>query len=102
MNKIEVGDSETGESMGFFSTDPRQFGHVPTFASIDVDVVHAAIHALTLALGYMPQIQTDVPQWKRALAIDINAMQTALDRLKYFRDVPGLVSATSAESKGEA
>ena len=50
--------------------------------SLPKDTIYAAKNAIQLALGYMPQINTDVPQWKATLEADITRMQAALESLK--------------------
>ena len=39
------------------------FAYQQEMMTVPKDAIYAAIHALGLAIGYMPQIKTDVPQW---------------------------------------
>jgi hypothetical protein len=50
--------------------------------SVPKDAIYAARSAIETALGYMPQIKTDVPQWQRTVENDIVQMQIALTELK--------------------
>lgn len=52
------------------------------FWSVPKDAIYGAITAIQTALGYMPQIKTDVPQWQRTVENDIVQMQIALTQLK--------------------
>ena len=58
----------------------------PEIWAVKKDVIYAAIHALQAALGYMPLVSTEVPQWKRQLDLDVRAMEAALAQL---RALPG-------------
>lgn len=46
------------------------------------DVIYNSIGAIQLALGYMPQVKTDVPQWQVVVDRDVERMRCALDELK--------------------
>ena len=46
------------------------------------DTVYVARDALQLALSYMPQIRTDVPQFQKTLDRDFAKMQYALLQLE--------------------
>jgi hypothetical protein len=50
--------------------------------SVPKDSIYAAIQALKLALGYMPLIKTDVPQWAKTVEIDVESMENALEELR--------------------
>ena len=50
--------------------------------SIPKDTIYAATNAIQLALGYMPQIKTDVLQWQKTVEQDIVRMQCALAELR--------------------
>lgn len=50
--------------------------------TVPKDAIYAAIAAIQLALGYMPQIKTDVPQWQKAVEQDVVRMQCALSELR--------------------
>ena len=52
------------------------------FWSVPKDAIYAARSALETALGYMPQIKTDVPQWQKTVEHDIVRMQCALSELR--------------------
>ena len=49
--------------------------------SVPKDTIYAARSAIKTALGYMPQIKTDVPQWEKTVKQDIVLMQCALAEL---------------------
>ena len=53
--------------------------------SVPKDVIYSAITALESALGYMPQIKSDVPQWQKTTDLDIRRMQQALKSLRDLR-----------------
>ena len=50
--------------------------------SIPKDTIYAATNAIQLALGYMPQIKTEVLQWQKTVEQDIVRMQCALAELR--------------------
>lgn len=50
--------------------------------TVPKDVIYAAISAIEAALGYMPQIKTDVPRWQQAVDDDIVKMQCAVSELR--------------------
>ena len=50
--------------------------------SVPKDAIYAARLAIETALGYMPQIKTDVPQWQKTVEQDIVQMQCALAELR--------------------
>jgi len=50
--------------------------------SVPKNTIYAAIDAIQLALGYMPQIKTDVPQWQKTVEQDIVRMQCAFAELR--------------------
>lgn len=50
--------------------------------TVPKDVIYGAIEAIHVALGYMPLIKTDVPQWQRTVELDIVRMQDALAKLR--------------------
>jgi hypothetical protein len=50
--------------------------------SVPKDAIYAALSAIEKALGYMPQIKTDVPQWQKTVEQDIVQMQCALAELR--------------------
>jgi hypothetical protein len=50
--------------------------------SVPKDAIYAARSAIETALGYMPQIKTDVPQWQKTVEQDIVRMQCALAELR--------------------
>ena len=54
----------------------------PEIWSVEKDTIYAAIEGLRLALGYMPQIKTDVPQWQKMVEQDIVQMQCAITELR--------------------
>lgn len=61
---------------------PNMSGYHQEMWSVPKDVVYAACSAIETALGYMPQIKTDVPQWQRTVEQDIVRMQCALAELR--------------------
>lgn len=50
--------------------------------SVPKDVIYAAIAAIQSALGYMPQIKSDVSQWQRMVDEDVMKMQCAISELR--------------------
>ena len=54
----------------------------PEMWSVPKDAIYAAVEAIQVALGYMPQIKTDVPQWQKTVEQDIVRMQCALADLR--------------------
>jgi len=78
--------SNAGERNPHIGCDP-QFGidattYQPEILTISKDAVYVVIHALGLAIGYMPQVKTDVPQWQATLEQDTAKMQCAADELR--------------------
>ena len=75
--------SNAGERNPHIGCDP-QFGVVyqQEMWSVPKDAVYAAMEALRLAIGYMPQVKTDVPQWQATLEQDTAKMQCAADELR--------------------
>ena len=57
-------------------------GYQPEMWTVPKDAIYAAIEALRLAIGYMPQIKTDVPQWQATLDQDLIKMQCAISELR--------------------
>lgn len=53
--------------------------------NVPKDAIYGAISAIELALGYMPQVQTEVPEWKKLLQIHVAKMQCSLEQLKRLR-----------------
>mgnify|MGYP003645218198 CR=1 FL=1 len=49
---------------------------------VDKTLIYNAISALATAVGYMPQIGTDVPSWQRALDQDVAKMELVLNELR--------------------
>lgn len=49
---------------------------------VDKTVIYNAISALSEALGYMQNIETDVPSWQRTLKQDVARMESALSELR--------------------
>jgi hypothetical protein len=65
--------------------DPIQSDQVqyqPEYRSVRKDFIYAAIGAIESALGYMPLIKTEVPQWNRQLSLDIRNMESAIEQLR--------------------
>jgi hypothetical protein len=65
--------------------DPIQSDQVqyqPEYRSVRKDTIYAAIGAIESALGYMPLIKTEVPQWNRQLSLDIRNMESAIEQLR--------------------
>lgn len=60
-------------------------GYQQEMLTVPKDAVYAAIDALQLAVGYMPQIKTDVPEWQKLLEIHVAKMQCSLEQLKRLR-----------------
>ncbi len=54
----------------------------PEIWSVPKDVIYNATEAIQLAISYMPQIKTDVPQWQKAVEQDVVKMQCALTELR--------------------
>lgn len=54
----------------------------PEMWSVPKDVIYAAANAIQVALSYMPQIKTDVPQWQKTIEQDIVQMQCAMTELR--------------------
>lgn len=63
--------------------------------SVAKDAIYAAIDAIQSALGYMPQIKTDVPHWQKTVEQDIVRMQCALAEL---RKLVGAMAFITCES----
>jgi hypothetical protein len=57
-------------------------GYQPEMWSVPKDTIYAAIAAIQLALGYMPQIKTEVPQWQMMVVQDVARMKKALEELQ--------------------
>jgi len=60
----------------------------PEIWSVEKDMIYAAISALATAIGYMPQIKTDVPRWQKTLEQDIVNMQRAITELRQLPNEP--------------
>lgn len=54
----------------------------PEMWSVPKDTIYAAATAIQLALGYMPLIKTDVPQFQKTLVQDVARMIAALEELR--------------------
>ena len=65
---------------------PEISGYQQEMSTVPKDAIHAAITAIENALGYMPQINTDVPRWKQTVEKDIVQMQRAITELRRLRD----------------
>ena len=61
---------------------PQMLSYQPEMWTVPKDAIYAAVEAIQLALGYMPQIKTDVPQWQKAVEQDVVRMQCALAELR--------------------
>jgi hypothetical protein len=64
------------------SFHPKAISYTQEMWSVPKDAIYSAASALQLALGYMPQIKTDVPQWQKTVEQDIVKMQCALAELR--------------------
>jgi hypothetical protein len=66
--------------------EPPRFPEVPEYQpemwTVPKDTIYAAVAAIQSALGYMPQIKTDVPQWKMMVVQDVARMKKALEELQ--------------------
>ena len=49
---------------------------------VDKTVIYNAISALSEAVGYVQNIETDVPSWQRTLKQDLARMESALESLR--------------------
>lgn len=65
---------------------PEIKGYTPETWKVRKDVIYAAIAAIETALGYMPQIKTDVPRWQQTIENDIVQMQCAITELRRLPD----------------
>ena len=75
--------SNAGERNPHIGCDPQfGVGYQQEMLSVPKDAVYAAMEALRLAIGYMPQIKTDVPQWQATLDQDVVKMQCAVAELR--------------------
>ena len=61
---------------------PEVSEYQPEMWLMPKDAIYAALSAIEAALGYMPQIKTDVPQWQKTVEQDIIWMQCALEELR--------------------
>jgi len=65
---------------------PKFVGYQPEMWAVQKDIIFAAIHSIEIAIGYMPHIKSDVPQWQNQTDADIQQMQITLEKL---RKLPG-------------
>lgn len=61
---------------------PQMMAYQPEIWAVPKDTIYAAATAIELALGYMPLIKTDVPQWQKTVEHDIVRMRSALEKLQ--------------------
>lgn len=61
---------------------PEVSEHQQEMWLVPKDTIYAARTAIEKALGYMPKIKTDVPQWRMTVEQDVMRMQCALSELR--------------------
>ena len=74
--------SSNGPDLGLPRLPEVSVCYQPEMWSVPKDKIVAAANAIQLALCYMPQIKTDVPQWQKTVEQDIVRMQFALLELR--------------------
>ncbi len=66
---------------------PEISGYQQEMWTVPKDAIYAAITAIETALGYMPQIKSDVPRWQQTMENDIVQMQCAITELRRLSGV---------------
>ena len=61
---------------------PEVSEYEPELWTVPKDAIYAAVEAIQLALSYMPQIKTDVPQFQKTVEKDVIQIQCALTQLR--------------------
>jgi hypothetical protein len=88
-NDPQVEESKTDEAKKVESPVIEIKYEIPAYQtemwSVQKDTIYAAVAAIQLALGYIPQIKTEVPQWQKTLELDVKRMQIALEELQKLK-----------------